>query len=104
MYGSNPQMKLALASAVVSFLVIGVWTHSLAQAQCSHGGHAGHSQHSHGDSEKSHAEHGPYQTGGVSIEERPPHGGQMSKDFLYFFEVIYEPNQTHVYVYGPAQE
>ena len=28
----------------------------------------------------------------------------MSKDFLYFFEVIYEPNQTHVYVYGPAQE
>jgi len=49
-------------------------------------------------------EHKPYKTGGYSLEERPPHGGQVTRDFLYFVEVVCLPQETHVYVFGPAQE
>ncbi len=104
MYGSDPKVRLDMALVIVSCLVIGTWTPSAARAQGCHGGPADHSQHSHRDSDKCCGEHGPCQTAGVSIEEGPPHGGQVSTDFLYFFEVVYQPNQTHVYVYGPAQE
>jgi hypothetical protein len=48
--------------------------------------------------------HGPYDASGVSIVDRPPHGGQVSKDLLYYFEVVYEPQITHVYIYGPSEE
>lgn len=71
------------------------------QAQC-HGGHEGHS--SHAGHDDTHSNHGPYQTAGVSIVERPPHGGQVYHNFLYYFEVVYEPRETHVYLYGPGQE
>ena len=105
MHGSDPKTRLALASAVLFLLVIGLWTPRPAQAQACHGGgHGAHAAPSHDDSARPHAEHGPYRTGGPSIDGRPPHGGQVSKNFLYFFEVVYEPERTHVYIYGPAQE
>ncbi len=104
MQGRNPKVKLTLAAAIVSLLAAGICTRSAARAQGCHGGPSDRSQHSHRDAEKCRDDHGPYQTGGPSIEERPPHGGQVSKAFLYFFEVVYEENQTHVYIYGPAQE
>jgi hypothetical protein len=105
MYGSDPKVKIAVPSAVGILFMIGLWAPRAAQAQACHGGgHAAHAEPSHSDSARPHAEHGPYLTGGPSIDERPPHGGHVSKSFLYFFEVVYEPNQTHVYLYGPAQE
>jgi hypothetical protein len=50
------------------------------------------------------APHGPYDASGVSIVDRPPHGGQISKDLFYYFEVVYQPQATRVYIYGPAEE
>ena len=50
------------------------------------------------------ANHGPYDTTGVSIVDRPPHGGQISRDMIYYFEVVYQPRETHVYIYGPSEE
>lgn len=105
MYGGYSKVRFAVTSAIGLLFTIGLRAPSAAQAQACHGGgHADHAQPSHRDSPRTHAEHGPCLIGGPSIDERPPHGGQVSKDFLYFFEVVYEPNQTHVYIYGPAQE
>lgn len=47
---------------------------------------------------------GPYDTTGVSILEQPPHGGKVWTNHLYFVEVVHLPQETHVFVYGAAQE
>lgn len=48
--------------------------------------------------------HGPFDTSGVSIVDRPPHGGQITRDLIYYFEVVYQPRETHLYIYGPTEE
>lgn len=98
----------ATVAGIACFVGGGGGASTPVQAQChggggghDHGGAEGHSSHSGGDT---HCDHGPYQTAGVSIVDRPPHGGQVYHDFLYYFEMVYEPRETHVYLYGPAQE
>jgi hypothetical protein len=41
-----------------------------------------------------------------AIVQRPPHGGQVTvaADSAGFFEVVYLPQETRVYLYGPKQE
>lgn len=48
--------------------------------------------------------HHVYDTTGVSIVDRPPHGGQITRDMIYYFEVVYQPRETHLYIYGPSEE
>ncbi len=46
----------------------------------------------------------PSATGGVSIFERPPHGGQMISQLPYIFEVVYQPRETHLFLYDSLQQ
>jgi hypothetical protein len=53
--------------------------------------------------------HEAHQQPGVklpAIVQRPPHGGQVTAaaDSAGFFEVVYLPQETRVYLYGPKQE
>lgn len=54
--------------------------------------HAGHDHQNHGQP-----------VGLDSIIDRPPHGGQITKIGLHYFEIVYQPQETRVYIYGPAQ-
>lgn len=45
-----------------------------------------------------------YATGGASIFEQPPHGGQVVSHLPYIFEVVFQPRSTHVFVYSSLQQ
>lgn len=36
-------------------------------------------------------------------EDRPAHGGQVTRGKYHSFEVVYEPRETRIYLYGPTQ-
>jgi hypothetical protein len=60
--------------------------------------------HGKSSTDRTDAPHHVYDTTGVSIADRPPHGGQISRDMIYYFEVVYQPRETHLYIYGPSEE
>ncbi|MHB1033402.1 MAG: hypothetical protein ACYC35_03325 [Pirellulales bacterium] len=43
------------------------------------------------------------ETGRVALEYRPPHNGQITRFLLLHFEVVYQPQETRVYLYGPGE-
>ncbi len=102
--------RIALPLAGTACFVVAVaWAGTAARGQCA--GHCAGGQHgqgAHADPGHGGEDHSAHQQSGPavpSIAERPPHGGQMaSTESLYFFEVVYLPDQTRVYLYGPAQE
>ena len=112
MWTKHSKKSMAISLAVAGSFVVGGWSALQAAGQChgpsgmhqgdSHAGHQGAAKHGEG----SRAEGG--QQDGVNaapIYERPPHGGQVTRgQSVYFFEVVYQPRQTRVYLYGPAQE
>lgn len=34
---------------------------------------------------------------------QPPHGGQLTRGAYHSFEVVYQPRETRIYLYGPTQ-
>lgn len=59
--------------------------------------HAGHAMSGHGTG-------GAADTTAPSEAQRAPHGGQVSRTARHVIEVVYQPQQTCVYLYGPAGE
>jgi len=104
------------AFTVVVFLVATAGTNTRGQAQCGHGGGSGHASHGtggahgggggHSGAHAGHAGHEcEHSRGGLlPFFERPPHGGQVTVQLPYFFEVVYQPRETHVYIYRPLGE
>jgi YHS domain-containing protein len=45
-----------------------------------------------------------YATGGPSIFEQPPHGGQVTSKIPFTFEVVYQPRALRLYVYDALQQ
>lgn len=104
--------RAATVAAAVGFLVAAAGANARVQAQCcgpsghaTHGGHsgddgahAGHAQHA------GHAEREHNGGGLLPFFERPPHGGQVTVQLPYYFEVVYQPRETHVYIYRPLKE
>ncbi len=104
-------------SAVVASFVFAAGsaaTAAWAQCACCAGGEPQHGS-SAQTGHDTHAAHGPgsaphelHPQEGVkppSIVARPPHGGQVTAaESVYFFEVVYLPQQTRVYLYGASQE
>lgn len=91
--------------ATIWFLVVSGGTTASVQAQhgcCGPSDHSG--QHSRSDGGEAHREHQVVTTGQPSIFQRPPHGGQVISQDPYFFEVVFQPQATHVYLYGGLQE
>ncbi len=43
------------------------------------------------------------ETGRVALEHRPPHNGQVTRFMFFHFEVVYQPQETRVYLYGPGE-
>lgn len=39
----------------------------------------------------------------VTLSAMPPHGGLVSRSAMHFFEVVFFPHETRVYVFGPSQ-
>lgn len=45
-----------------------------------------------------------YATGGVSIFDQPPHGGLVVSKLPYIFEIVFQPRETHVFLYDSLQQ
>ncbi|MHB1033410.1 MAG: hypothetical protein ACYC35_03365 [Pirellulales bacterium] len=82
-----------LAAALVAWSIGGFTTSAYAQGCCgSHGsghgeGHAGH-------------QHEADDAAGAQANVQPPHGGQVTKMEPLTFEVVYQPQEIRVYIYG----
>lgn len=79
-------------------------------AQCA-GGHAGHDAGGHAahtamadGGHAGHADHQAYAPARPATPDRGPHGGQLTWIHNYLFEVVYEPRQIRLYLYGPSQQ
>ncbi len=101
--------------AVFAFLVATAGTNTRVHAQChgGGGGGGGHNGHSGGGRDDSahvahvgRARHEDEDNRGglLPFFERPPHGGQVTVQLPYYFEVVYQPRETHVYIYRPLEE
>lgn len=94
----------AAMGTAVAVLGVVAWTARPAAAQCC-SGHDGGGSHQ-PDHAGGHHAAGP-QAGREqpSLKQRPPHGGQVTaSQSIYFFEVVYQPRETRLYLYGPSQE
>jgi hypothetical protein len=104
MFRNRFPKRLVLAGAATCCLSLCGWANTPVQAQhacCGPSGHGGSSPPGGGDA---HRGHSPVTTGQPSILDQPPHGGQVTAKLPYFFEVVYQPQATHVYLYGALQE
>ena len=92
-------VRYVVVAMTISAWGIG-WDSTSAYAQCcsQHGGHTGHKDsgsagHQHGSAPDEHAGH-----------DQPapaPHGGQLTTLEPLSFEVVYQPQEIRVYIYGP---
>lgn len=101
----NRFREVVFSMATVS--LIGLWTTPARAGDCCSAKASSpaatahnHSNHDHGD--HANRNHGP-QVGLDSIIKNPPHGGQITKTGVHYFEIVYQPHETCVYIYGPAQ-
>jgi hypothetical protein len=104
-----------LAAAVLVWAVGGSCTSAYAQGCCGGGhcggGHAGHDASSaamqeHGMAASGHAGHGgqpdlPMSSGHAQRKEPAPHGGQLVAKSPLIFEVVFQPKEVRLYLYGP---
>ena len=92
--------QICFGKAMLAVAVIGLMTATAASAQQQHG----HEGHSHGsgamapDVQGSHTN--DLRTGRGTAGQ---HGGQMTATARHVFEVVYQPQESLVYVYDPAQ-
>jgi YHS domain-containing protein len=92
------------AWGAILFFVVFLGTTTAIQAQHGCCSSSSHSERSHSDDGDMHRGHQLVTTSQASIFEQPPHGGQVTTKLPYFFEVVYQPQATQVYLYGPLQE
>ncbi|MHB1033413.1 MAG: hypothetical protein ACYC35_03380 [Pirellulales bacterium] len=75
------------------------WAATPGYGQHQHGDHAGHDAgsagHQHGSAHDDHAGHN---------QPVPPHGGQIATVKDGTFEVVYQPKEIRVYLYGPSRK
>ena len=95
-----------MVRGVIVAMTVSAWafgwgsTSADAQCGCSPGGHAGHGES--GPADHQH-ESGP-EHGGYDQPAPPPHGGQLATLKPLTFEVVYQPQEVRIYVYGPLPQ
>ncbi len=89
------------AAAIVAF---SVWSMTVsdasAQTMHQHGGHSAHQQNAHAGHQ--HQGASPAGTRAAPAAQPSPHGGQISVAEPFRFEVVYQPRETHVYLYDAS--
>ncbi|MHB8973886.1 MAG: hypothetical protein ACYC3X_28635 [Pirellulaceae bacterium] len=95
-------IRYVVIAMTVSIWATG-WGSTAAYAQCcsQHGGHAGHEES--GSAGHQH-ESAPAEHTGHDQPAPPPHGGQLTTLKPLSFEVVYQPKEIRVYIYGPLPQ
>src|SRR3972149_7256194 len=85
-----------LVTAIAIWSIGGFTMSAYAQSCCQHGsmqhdtGHAGHQLGTAGDDN----------TANTQVAPQPPHDGQVTKMEPLTFEVVYQPQEIRIYIYG----
>ena len=99
---TKPPFLAGLAAAIVATAALPVAPVRAGDCCSSHRSSSGHDHGDHAAADQ-HADHQHAQTRPASIVGQPPHGGQVYATSLQYFEVVYLPQETRVYLYGPTQ-
>lgn len=102
MDSSISRSRFVLAALVCTML--GHFAASTLRADGAHGAHGGASRTTDSHSEHNHASSKPPMKLGLDAGDlQPMYGGQVSATKWHYFEVIYLPQETRVYVYSPSR-
>lgn len=96
--------KVALWIAAVAWAIGWSASPAFAQHDCCKqgGGHAGHDAGAAGHGPSAHDAHAGHDHGTPSAQPTGPHGGQLAASNNGTFEVVYQPKEIRVYLYGPS--
>jgi hypothetical protein len=101
---NGAKMSRAVTLALIWCVVALGWLNGEAQAQRGQFGPSKRGGRSRNDQVDRQPKGESYATGGASIFERPPHGGQVISQLPYIFEVVYQPRETHLFLYDSLQQ
>lgn len=104
MIANGARMSRSAALTMIWCVVTMAWCTAEAQAQRGQFGPAKRGGRPGKDQVERRAKGDSYATSGVSIFERPPHGGQVISQLPYIFEVVYQPRETHLFLYDSLQQ
>lgn len=99
---TNRASLIRLVAAVFATVALFVTSASPGDCCSSHKGGGGH-DHTAQATASGHTGHQHVQARPTSLVTQPPHGGQVHATGFQYFEVVYLPKETRVYVYGADQ-
>ncbi|MHC4398940.1 MAG: hypothetical protein ACYTG0_04600 [Planctomycetota bacterium] len=99
---TNRSFLVGLAAAIVATATLSVVPAWAGECCSSHKNTGGHDHGAHATAHQ-HADHQQSQSRPASIVSQPPHGGQVHATKFQYFEAVYLPRETRVYLYGADQ-